>query len=192
MLNGQFRLKSKKHISKFKIYPDSNFLHKRFKFDKAGCAFCDFTDESLEHLFFTCPISCQFWSDVRDWLTLKMSNIPVFNINHILLYVDGLDNSISDILNIVFLLAKYHIHFCKWRDSRPCFEHFINEFNIFYSSLRLLKFRAPKISSDISKFLVFFFALHVLWIPLRFYTECYCIWFYSMLLPLWVIVFYSV
>ncbi len=38
-----------------KIYPVSNFLHKLFKFDKAGCAFCDFTDESLEH-FFTCPI----------------------------------------------------------------------------------------------------------------------------------------
>ncbi len=63
-----------------KIYPVSNFLHKRFKFDKAGCAFCGFTDESLEHLFFTCPISCRFWSDVRYWLTLKMSNIPVFNI----------------------------------------------------------------------------------------------------------------
>ncbi len=57
-----------------KIYPVSNFLHKRFKFDKAGCAFCGFTDESLEHLFFTCPISCRFWSDVRYWLTLKMSN----------------------------------------------------------------------------------------------------------------------
>ncbi len=139
-----------------KIYPVSNFLHKRFKFDKAGCAFCDFTDESLEHLFFTCSISCRFWSDVRDWLTLKMANIPVFNINHILFYVDGLDNSISDIVNIVFLLAKYHIHCCKWRDSRPCFEHFMNEFKLFYSSLRLLKnCRAPKISSDMSKFLVF-------------------------------------
>ncbi len=112
-----------------------------------------------------------------------MSNIPVFNINHILFYVDGLDNSISDIVNIVFLLAKYHIHCCKWRDSRPCFEHFMNKFKLFYFYLRLLKkFGAPKISSDMSKFLVFYllffiFALHVLWIPLRFYTECYCIWF---------------
>ncbi len=112
-----------------------------------------------------------------------MSNIPVFNINHILFYVDGLDNSISDIVNIVFLLAKYHIHCCKWRDSLPCFEHFMNKCKVFYSSLRLLKkFGAPKISSDMSKFLVFYllffiFALHVLWIPLRFYTECYCIWF---------------
>ncbi len=157
MLNGQFRLKSKKHFKIcHKIYPVSNFLHKRFKFDKAGCAFCDFTDESLEHLFFTYSSSCRFWSDVRDWLTLKMANIPVFNINHILFYVDGLDNSISDIVNIVFLLAKYHIHCCKWRDSRPCFEHFMNEFKLFYSSLRLLKnCRAPKISSDMSKFLVF-------------------------------------
>lgn len=138
-----------------KIYPVSNFLHKRFKFDKAGCAFCDFTDESLEHLFFTCSISCRFWSDVRNWLNLKMSNIPVFNINHILFYVDGLDNSISDIVNIVFLLAKYHIHCCKWKDSRPCFEHFMNEFKIFYSSLRLLKNGcALKISSDMSVFLV--------------------------------------
>ncbi len=59
-------------------------------------------------------------------------------------------------MNIVFLLAKYHIHCCKWRDSRPCFEHFMNEFELFYSSLRLFKkCRTTKISSDMSKFLVF-------------------------------------
>ncbi len=58
-----------------KIYPVSNFLHKRFKFDKAGCAFCDFTDESLEHLFFTCSSSCSSGETLAPALNISWTNL---------------------------------------------------------------------------------------------------------------------
>ncbi|XP_014881606.1 uncharacterized protein LOC106942783 [Poecilia latipinna] len=88
------------------IYPVAKFLHKRFKFDLTCCAFCECPEESLNHLFFSCPFSSKLWGDIKRWLSLKIDNIPEINISHVLYYVDGLDSKISDMVNIVFCLLN--------------------------------------------------------------------------------------
>lgn len=39
-----------------KIYPVAVLLHRRFKFDHVVCAFCDASEKSLDHLFFSFPV----------------------------------------------------------------------------------------------------------------------------------------
>ncbi len=51
----------------------------------------------------------------------KFNEIPIFNIYHILYFVDKLSPSISNIITIVILLGKCHIHCSKWRGNKPSF-----------------------------------------------------------------------
>lgn len=141
----------------YKIYPVAEFLRRRFKFDVDPCVFCEEADETLEHMFFFCPVSNSFWSEIHNWLLFKMDNIPTINLSHILFYMDNLDSSISDLLNMIILLGKYHIHCCKWRSSKPSFVWFINDFKLFVSSLKKIQSTkiARKMCSVISKKLLF-------------------------------------
>lgn len=122
-----------------KMYPVSDFLKRRFKFEVDLCYFCNSEEETVEHLFYSCPVSQSFWSDIENWVSLKMSGIPSFELHHIMYYMDTLDVSVSDIINIVLLLGKYHIHCAKWRNYKPSFPGFINYFKLFFSALASLK-----------------------------------------------------
>lgn len=82
--------------------------------------------------FFSCSFSKNFWTQIRNWINLKL-NIPPFSIIDILLFMENLDDY-SDAVNIIVLLGKYHIHCSKRRGSKPSFLCFINEFKLFYSS----------------------------------------------------------
>lgn len=64
------------------IYPAAEFL-KKIKFEVDLCAFCGDSEETLEHLFFLCPVVQCFWSNIYNWLSLKIYNIPSLNISHI-------------------------------------------------------------------------------------------------------------
>lgn len=91
----------------YKIYPVADFLRRRFKFDVDPCVFCEVADETLEHMFFFCPVSNSFWSERHNWLSLKMDNIPTFNLSHILFYMDNIDSSVSDLLDMIIMMGKY-------------------------------------------------------------------------------------
>ncbi len=78
-----------------KIYPVAEFLSKRFKFEVSPCEFCHNSDETLEHVFFSCNVSQSFWTEIKNWLSLKMNEVPAFNISHVLFFVDNLSLSIA-------------------------------------------------------------------------------------------------
>lgn len=138
-----------------KIYPVAEFLKRRFRFEVEPCVFCNGSDETIEHMFYLCPVSQSFWLDVHDWLSLKIDDLQPFFIPHILFYMDNINSSISDLVNIVILMGKYHIHCCKWRSVKPSFLCFINEFKLYCLSLRKLKSKvAGKILKDIFSMLL--------------------------------------
>ena len=107
---------------------------KRFGFEVDPCHFCGECEETLEHVFL-CPLSQAFWSDIRNWLLLKV-HIPTFDISHIFFCMDNLNASVSDMINIILLLGKYHLHCCKWRNSKPSFNWFLKDFRLFFLSLK--------------------------------------------------------
>ena len=46
----------------------NKILYKMGKVASPMCSFCGKSDESLEHLFIHCEITCNFWPSVRNWL----------------------------------------------------------------------------------------------------------------------------
>ena len=46
----------------------NKILYKMGKVASLMCSFCDKSDESLEHLFIHCEITCNCWLSVRNWL----------------------------------------------------------------------------------------------------------------------------
>lgn len=140
-----------------KMYPTAAFLSKRFRFEVDPCTFCGENEETLEHMFLLCPLSQRFWSTIRNWLLLKITDIPTFDISHILFYMDNLNTSVSDMINIILLLGKYHLHCSKWRNSKPSFNWFLNDFKLFFLSLKKMHSSriAKKISIDFSNLLLF-------------------------------------
>ncbi len=139
-----------------KIYPVADFLKKRFGYEVDKCSFCGNDDETLEHLFFLCPTSHSFWCDIKSWICLKIEDVLPFKLYDIILYFEHPTLSVSDIVNVIILLGKYHIHCAKWRNSKPSFSCFINEFKVFFSSLKKLNNKlAKKLSLNISCLLLF-------------------------------------
>ncbi|XP_024122537.1 uncharacterized protein LOC112143031 [Oryzias melastigma] len=120
------------------IYPVAEFLKKRFNFDVEPCVFCNSCDETLQHLFFSCQYSKEFWTNIRSWINLKL-DIPHFSISDVLIYMENLDISLVNLINIIILLGKYHIHCCKWRGNKPSFSCFLNEFKLYFKSLKCIK-----------------------------------------------------
>ena len=138
------------------IYPVNDFLNKRFKFEVDLCAFCDAEEETTAHLFFECSHTQSFWTDVRCWLSLKIDGIPSPNYIDFIYYLDNLDSNVSDCVNLVFMLGKYHIHCSKWCGSSPNFIVFMSSFTKYFQSLKLIKNKkAVKMYECICKALLF-------------------------------------
>jgi len=57
-------------------YPAAAMLKKRFGLEVEPCVFSSQEDETIEHLFSSCPvIRRRFWHDVMNWLEIKMERI---------------------------------------------------------------------------------------------------------------------
>ncbi|KAJ0001135.1 hypothetical protein NQD34_006155 [Periophthalmus magnuspinnatus] len=57
--------------------------------------------------------------DLGLLLIHKNPNFQNVKVNHTLYFVNDVDRNVTKAVNIIFLLTKYHVHCCKWRDS--CF-----------------------------------------------------------------------
>ena len=92
------------------FYPAAVCPKHRFKFNVDHCCCCSSADESVEHLLVSCPVTQHVLLEIKNWLSFRLNDLPALTTMHILFLMDNLSPSISDIINIVILLAKYHIH----------------------------------------------------------------------------------
>ena len=116
-------------------YPAAETLKKRFGFEVEACVFCLEEPETIEHLFYSCRVTGQFWQNLHTWLSSTIQNISPFDMNQILIYKNDTAKEISDTINIIMIMGKYHIHACKWKNQRPSLISYKNELKILFSSL---------------------------------------------------------
>ena len=121
------------------IYPSSEFLRLRFNFDRNECIFCKNEVETTCHIFYECNCVRNFWSQIQLWLERK--NIPIKLESHVdILYGMVLENKSDNLLvNVILILAKHYIHYSKFFKSPPAFKGFINEFKLYYKSIKFMK-----------------------------------------------------
>ena len=139
------------------IYHCNDFLHRRFKFDEQPCSFCLAEAESKEHLFYKCFFVRKFWSDIYEWISLKIV-ITRFTYTDVVYFMDNLEKNISDTVNLIILMGKYHIHCCRWNKTTPSFSIFIKFFTKYFQSLKMMvniNKRSIKLRKSLSNYLLF-------------------------------------
>ena len=82
--------------------------------DTKLCSFCNVEDETVEHLFFNCPLIFPFLGAFYDCLKCYFHNIE-FHKEQFLL---GFKKE-SLTLNLLILIAKNYIYKCKLKEKIP-------------------------------------------------------------------------
>ena len=85
------------------------------------CSFCHQTEETVIHLFWECSYCQSFWCDLILLLNRKLD----YQLKHTVdIIVFGLFDATIPlkkrfVFNLCFLLAKFHIHVCKFSNVKP-------------------------------------------------------------------------
>ena len=87
------------------------------------CSFCNLYNETIYHIFVECDIVKHFWSDVKNWFTRTFELDVNLGEESIIL---GVNNDIY-FVQLVILLAKFHIYKQKLRNENPSFIYLKNE-----------------------------------------------------------------
>ncbi len=95
------------------------------------------------HLFFECPCSSLFWSEMSQFLSVKMNCIIVLNLSFVLLHSNEYDFSKRTIfiIDLFLQLGKFYIHQTKWSNLKPNFARFQTAFKAYLESIKSLKNR---------------------------------------------------
>ena len=106
----------------FKILTDILFLNTRVakigKIPSDLCTFCQSFQETLEHFFYQCPYSTEFWSRFENfWLTITKEQIKLDYKNIIL----GILDEKSSLLNYFIILGKLYLWNCRKNNQNPLF-----------------------------------------------------------------------
>ena len=108
-----------------------NYFCKDFEQDiEVNCSFCNMFPEDVTHLFWNCSHSNHLWKDICTFITRFID--PKFSlcIEHVLFGFFNYTSSQANqyfIINLIILLAKWHIHKCKYSNQTPLFVVFENE-----------------------------------------------------------------
>lgn len=119
-----------------RVYPDKCSL-KRLKNDiNTLCSFCLKKPETTLHLFWNCSYTMTFWCDLCDYI--KCYIYPNFKFSYRNVIFGFHENEKKNdiyFINLLFLLAKYHIHKCKFSKCKPLFLRFKHEMKIYFDTL---------------------------------------------------------
>ena len=82
------------------------------------CTFCRNETESLLHLFWSCPITTNFWSELKNWLLSQGLFAPTKTICVRLAL--GLNTEPEQtLIDFVTLLTRYYTYTCKMHEKLP-------------------------------------------------------------------------
>jgi hypothetical protein len=84
------------------------------------CSFCNNERESLQHLFWTCKFSCDFWNELERLINEKCQHASNFKFSQSLILF-GQDNKTKTdkILDLIIVLAKMFLYHCRQTNRTP-------------------------------------------------------------------------
>ncbi len=94
--------------------------------DNAQCNFCNFSPDSLSHIYFECDKIKQLWNSIQNVLNdLLETDNEILEITESLVicgYTGG--ESLKHTVNFLLLVTKYYIYCSYWTNKRPRFDVF--------------------------------------------------------------------
>ena len=107
-----------------RIVYTNNLLYKMNFTDSNLCSFCEEAEESLEHLFFECKASQDFWKSVISWLTELDFGINALDKIDIMLGYTTHNTRFWTLLNHIIIICK-QIIFLQSAKKISTFPHLI-------------------------------------------------------------------
>lgn len=103
------------------------------------CGSCLLNEETIDHLFFSCSVTTNFWQDLV--MNVRIDGITPLSLTQVLYNNDFLSKELAMLQNVAIIKGKYHIHKCKWQNKSPSLIVLKVELKSFFlfSSLELLK-----------------------------------------------------
>ena len=95
----------------------NDFLYKIKRKDSPNCSLCDTSPETYIHLFIECPVVKPIWDETLKVIITKINKpltVSMFE------KMFGYDTDMF--LTYLFLLLKYYVYICKFRNKQPNFE----------------------------------------------------------------------
>ena len=108
----------------------NTLLKKMGKMDSTACSFCGTVDESLEHLFMSCPIITTIWNDLICWcrrINITIDSLCALDI------LFGLWKRKDDLNHIIIIIAKQYIYYCRNKLLKPSFTVLLSKIDSLYN-----------------------------------------------------------
>ena len=112
-----------------RIVYTNNLLYKMNFTNLNLCSFCEEAEESLEHLFFECKASQDFWKSVISWL--NELDFGINELDKIEIMLGYTTNTwFWTLLNHIIIICKQIIFYNRQRKSPPSLAHLIAKLSI--------------------------------------------------------------
>lgn len=120
----------------------NNHLLKKWKIKESdSCTFCKIHDETIDHLFWECPVIKDFWSDVTNYMEPRIN----MKLNKEIIFY-----GIKDMLMCTIIFsAKKFIYTCRYYDSKPSLTKYLCNLRL----LRMKEFMISQKNNTLSKFM---------------------------------------
>ena len=105
-------------------------LYKMKNVQNSHCPFCTNVDQTVGHLFVSCPISNSFWSDFIKWYQSVSKNTLSLSKNEIIYGVLTNWSSCST-LNHLILIGKYFLYYKSLNSVKFQFADFLNLVHVY-------------------------------------------------------------
>ena len=107
-----------------RFYPTNHYLQRLKKDIDVSCAFCGFSNETLVHLFWSCPHSQQLWKKLSRYIIDHIYHHLTLCWKNVLFGYTEIDkNLISQfyVINLLIIVTKFYIHRSKFLNKKPNF-----------------------------------------------------------------------
>ena len=116
-----------------RLIPTNRFLHLRKIKDSPLCTFGCNVEETLSHLFYTCPKVELFWSQILIWIKANCTNCDFLSFSEQLIVFGHKENVLTDnVIDLLILIGKWHIYKCKLQEREPVLDIFKQQFKTRY------------------------------------------------------------
>ncbi len=132
-----------------RCYPCNEFISKFKEGFSPLCCFCKKETESIFHLFFSCNYTKLFWSQISLFIfELFYTFIYINDIMVLFLDCDTGLVEMDNIIKILILFGKYHIHKAKCMLNVANGKLFSIDLRIFYESLTSIQINRKAIKTS--------------------------------------------
>ena len=97
------------------------------------CAFCKLERETIEHVFWQCPVTKAFWTSIQVLLNEKCLHVSNLQFSQsLVLFGVEINVKTDKILDQIILTAKSFIYACKVKEKSPNLRAFIEHLQYRY------------------------------------------------------------